>query len=59
MPKLRINEWAAKDVMLPILGKNKTALLHSIEQFDLDSISNQKVMINQPRNKSHAFRSIP
>lgn len=31
LQKLKIKEWESKDVMLPILGKNKRQLLHSIE----------------------------
>lgn len=37
--KLRISDWSRQEVMLPILGKNKTSLLHSIEQFDIESIT--------------------
>jgi hypothetical protein len=29
--KLKIIDWNNKEVMLPILGKNKTRLLHTIE----------------------------
>jgi hypothetical protein len=28
--KLKISEWNDKAVMLPILGKNKTSILHSV-----------------------------
>lgn len=27
--KLKISEWHSKDVLLPILGKNKTKILHN------------------------------
>ena len=35
-------------IMLPILGKNKTNIMHSTEQFEMDSISQQKYCINKP-----------
>lgn len=35
----KMSDWIAKEVMLPILGKNKTSLLHSPDQFEIDSIS--------------------
>lgn len=31
LKKLKIIDWNNKEVMLPILGKNKTRLLHTIE----------------------------
>lgn len=34
--------------MLPILGKNKTSLLHSPDQLDHDSIAHQKHCLNRP-----------
>ena len=44
----KMSEWIAKDVMLPILGKNKTSLLHAPDQLDLDSIAHQKRCLNRP-----------
>ena len=37
-----------KEVMLPILGKNKTSLLHSSAQLDVESIAQQKPCLNRP-----------
>jgi hypothetical protein len=37
--KLKISEWSGKQVLLPILGKNKTRVLHQPEQFDMDGIT--------------------
>ena len=34
----KISEWLGKEVMLPILGKNKTSLLHSKDQLEFESI---------------------
>ena len=52
----KMSEWMHKEVMLPILGKNKTALLHTIDQFDLDGISNQKPHVNIPRHQYRGFQ---
>lgn len=35
----KISEWLSKEVMLPILGKNKTSLLHSKDQLEIESIA--------------------
>jgi len=35
----KISEWLGKEVMLPILGKNKTSLLHSKDQLEIESIA--------------------
>jgi len=48
--KPKISEWNSQDVMLPILGKNKTSFLHSKEQFEFESIVNHKKYFNKPRN---------
>lgn len=37
--------------MLPILGKNKTSVLHSVGQFNVESIVNQKKCVNKPRKE--------
>ena len=34
-----VSEWVRQEVMLPILGKNKTSLLHSTAQLDVESIA--------------------
>jgi hypothetical protein len=47
-PKPRMSEWMRKEVMLPILGKNKTSLLHSSAQLDVESIAQQKPCLNRP-----------
>lgn len=47
-PKPRMSEWMRKEVMLPILGKNKTSLLHSSAQLDVESIAQQKSCLNRP-----------
>ena len=49
--KPKISDWNSQDVMLPILGKNKTSFLHSKEQFELESIVNHKKYFNKPRNR--------
>jgi hypothetical protein len=32
--KPKLKDWLSKEIMLPILGKNKTTLFHSIDQFE-------------------------
>ena len=48
----KISEWLGKEVMLPILGKNKTSLLHSKDQLEIESIAQQNSCINLPFEKS-------
>lgn len=48
----KMSDWISKEVMLPILGKNKTSLLHSPDQFEIDSISQQKHCINRPYERT-------
>lgn len=53
----KISEWIKKDVMLPIIGKNKTALFHSIDQLEVENISHQREIENkQIRNKLQSYR---
>ena len=47
LKKPKISEWNSKEVLLPILGKNKTSMLHSIGQLNVDRIIQQKKMLNQ------------
>ena len=43
--------------MLPIIGKNKTALFHSIDQLEVENISHQREIENkQIRNKLQSYR---
>ena len=48
----KMSDWISKEVMLPILGKNKTSMLHSPDQFQIDSISQQKRCINRPYKRT-------
>lgn len=47
--KMKISEWNDQEVLLPILGKNKTCILHVADQFEHECISRQKVYHIQPR----------
>jgi hypothetical protein len=39
LKKIKEKDWMSKEVLLPILGKNKTIILHSSDQLQQESIS--------------------
>jgi len=53
----KISEWIQKDIMLPILGKNKTSLFHSIDQLEVENIAHQKELENKRiRNTNNTYK---
>ena len=51
----KVSQWIQEEVMLPILGKNKTSLLHSTDQLQAESIAHQRPCINRPYERDPAF----